>query len=113
VAFWEVPGEVEMYRCSICSDALPYVRTCEQAHAGFCHDCWRLSLSGNPLESRGHAAPIPLVVGEAMADLAPTLPPAYEAQRAAYMATMEAYHARFGEAYDQTLRQLLGPGEDT
>jgi len=83
-----------MLPCGICGDEVPYVRDCDLVHVGVCHSCYQYNFSPS-LESAPHPAPT------------------YEAQRAAYMAAMEAYHARFGEAYDQTLRQLLGPGEDT
>lgn len=47
-----------MYVCSVCGEYLPYVRACEQVHAGVCHWCFTANMSGNPLEAEAHAAPL-------------------------------------------------------
>jgi hypothetical protein len=50
-----------MLTCAICSDPYPWHRPCDQAHAGVCDACWRLNLSGNPLEAEAHPAPLEAV----------------------------------------------------
>jgi hypothetical protein len=47
-----------MYVCSVCGEYLPYVRACEQVHAGVCHWCFTANMSGNPLEAEAHEAPL-------------------------------------------------------
>lgn len=50
-----------MYVCSVCRDPLPYVRLCDQVHAGVCHNCWQTNLAGNPREAEAHPAPLETV----------------------------------------------------
>lgn len=42
--------------CTICADAYPWHRACDQAHEGVCHWCWVNNLTGG-YDSMPHPAP--------------------------------------------------------
>lgn len=51
------PGGVPALPCAICGCSMRLPWPCLHVHEDHCHDCYRLSLAGNPIDGRAHRPP--------------------------------------------------------